>query len=198
MHISEGVLSAPILLAGGSFTLLGLAIGLKKIEHNDIAKVGLLSAAFFVGSLINIPAGPASIHLMLSGLVGILLGWAAFPAIFIGLVLQAILFQVGGITVLGVNTFNIAVPGILVSFFVAPYLKKSEKISFIACFAGGFLSILLSAFLLTGCLIFTHESFSEIAYITIVANFPVMILEGIITAFCISFLKKVKPDLLPA
>ena len=45
-------------------------------------------------------------HLILNGLLGMLLGWAAFPSIFVALMLQAILFQYGGITVLGVNTFN--------------------------------------------------------------------------------------------
>ena len=72
--------------------------------------VAILAAAFFVGSLIHVPIGPSSVHLILNGLLGMLLGWAAFPSIFVALMLQAILFQYGGITVLGVNTFKIIVP----------------------------------------------------------------------------------------
>ena len=46
----------------------------------------------------------SSAHLILNGLLGVVLGWAAFPVIFVALLLQAVLFQFGGFTVLGVNT----------------------------------------------------------------------------------------------
>ena len=62
--------------------------------------VAILAAHFFVGSLIHVPVGPSSVHVVLNGLLGMLLGWAAFPSIFVALMLQAILFQYGGITVL--------------------------------------------------------------------------------------------------
>ena len=104
MHISEGVLSGPVLISGGALAAVGTAIGLRKLDYDHIAKAGMLSAAFFVASLVHVPIGPANAHLVLNGLVGLLLGWAAFPAILVALVLQAVLFQFGGITVLGVNT----------------------------------------------------------------------------------------------
>ena len=80
-------------------------MALKKLRNEDIPKVGVLSAGFFVAGLIHVPIGFASVHLVLNGLVGIILGWLSFPAIFVGLLLQSIMFQYGGITALGVNTF---------------------------------------------------------------------------------------------
>ena len=80
MHISEGVLSGPVLLSGAALAAAGTAIGLKKLNYDRIAQAGILSAAFFVAALVHVPIGPSSAHLILNGLVGLLLGWAAFPA----------------------------------------------------------------------------------------------------------------------
>ena len=77
MHISEGVLSGPVLISGGALAAAGTAIGLKNLDYDRIARAGMLSAAFFVASLIHVPVGPANAHLILNGLVGLLLGWAA-------------------------------------------------------------------------------------------------------------------------
>ena len=95
MHIAEGVLSAPVLLTGAVVAAGGTSIGLKKIDYDRIMTVALLAAAFFVASLVHIPIGPASGHLLLNGLMGVILGWGAFPAILVGLFLQALLFQFG-------------------------------------------------------------------------------------------------------
>ena len=104
MHIAEGVLSAPVLITGAVVAAAGVAYGLKKIPANHFMLAGLLGAAFFVASLIHVPIGFSSAHLILNGLLGVVLGWAAFPVIFVALLLQAVLFQFGGFTVLGVNT----------------------------------------------------------------------------------------------
>ncbi|MDO9586042.1 MAG: cobalt transporter CbiM, partial [Syntrophales bacterium] len=113
MHISEGVLSAPVLVAGALLTVGGTAWGLKKMDYEKIPEVAVLSSAFFVASLIHVPVGPSSAHLILNGLVGLLLGWMAFPSILVALALQALLFQSGGFTTLGVNAFNMAAPAVL-------------------------------------------------------------------------------------
>jgi cobalt/nickel transport system permease protein len=117
MHISEGVLSAPVLGAGAALTAVGMAVGLKKLDYDRLPQTAILAAGFFVASLVHVPIGPVSAHLVLNGLLGIILGWAAFPAIFVGLVLQAVLFQFGGLTSLGVNTFSMAFSA-MVSYWV--------------------------------------------------------------------------------
>ncbi|MBC7240809.1 MAG: energy-coupling factor ABC transporter permease, partial [Chloroflexi bacterium] len=95
MHISEGVLSGPVLLGGALLTAGGTYVGLSKLKDKDIPKVGILSSAFFVASLIHVPLGPTSVHLILNGLNGLFLGWAVFPSILVALFLQGILFQFG-------------------------------------------------------------------------------------------------------
>jgi len=62
--------------------------------------------------------------------------------------------------------------------------------------ACGALAIFLGAVLIGVSLVFTGESFLEVAELTIVAHVPVMIIEGVLTAFCVMFLRKVKPELL--
>ncbi|MGK7879318.1 MAG: energy-coupling factor ABC transporter permease [Crocosphaera sp.] len=78
----------------------------------NIPKASLLTAAFFVGSSIHIPLPPTSIHLILNGLMGTLLGYYAFLAIPIGLFFQAVIFNHGGMSTLGVNTIIMGVPAI--------------------------------------------------------------------------------------
>jgi len=197
MHISEGVLSGPVLLTGGVLAAAGTAIGLKKIDYDRVAQVGMLAAAFFVASLIHVNIGPSSAHLILNGIVGLLLGWAAFPAILVALTLQAILFQFGGITTLGVNTVNMALPAVICYYLFSPFLQKKDAIAITASFAAGFFAVLFSAVLLGIALIFTEENFWEVSSLVVIGNFPIMIIEGIVTAFCVGFLKKVHPEILP-
>ncbi|MGD9236200.1 MAG: cobalt transporter CbiM [Desulfobacterales bacterium] len=197
MHISEGVLSGPVLISGGALAVAGTAIGLKKLDYDRIAQAGMLSAAFFVASLIHVPVGPANAHLILNGLVGLLLGWAAFPAILVALVLQAMLFQFGGITALGVNTIIMALPAVLCYFICSPFLHKKSALALAAAFVCGFLSVALSALILGLALVFTEENFLEVSAIVIAAHIPVMVIEGLVTAMCVAFLKKVQPSMLP-
>ena len=197
MHISEGILTAPVLLSGAALTVAGTAIGLKKIDYDRIPKVAILSAGFFVASLVHVPIGPSSIHLVLNGLVGIFLGWAAFPAILVGLLLQAILFQYGGLTSLGVNTLNMAFPAIVCYLLLGKGVKSSNFIaSSVSSFLCGFIAVLLSSIMVALSLYFTGEQFLAVAKMIVIANLPIMVIEGIVAFFCVRFLKKVKPDIL--
>ena len=81
MHIADGILSVPVIAATSALALAGVGIGLAKVDHEDIPQVGVMAAVFFVTSLIHINIGPVSVHLMLTGLLGLLLGWTAFPAL---------------------------------------------------------------------------------------------------------------------
>jgi len=197
MHISEGVLSGPVLISGGALAAAGTAIGLKKLDYDRIAQAAILSAAFFVASLIHVPIGPSNAHLILNGLVGLLLGWAAFPAILVALVLQAMLFQFGGITALGVNTIIMALPAVICYLIFSRFLHKKPLLALSAAFACGFLSVLFGAVILGLALIFTEENFFAVSAVVIAGHIPVMIIEGVITAVCVSFLKKVQPSMLP-
>ena len=196
MHISEGVLSGTVLASGAALTAAGTAIGLKKLDYDRIAKAGILAAAFFVASLIHVPIGPSNAHLILNGIVGLLLGWAAFPVILVALVLQAFLFQFGGITTLGVNAIIMALPAVLCCFVFRPLIRKDKPIAMAAAFACGFLSVFFGAVLAGLALMFTDKNFFEVAAVVIAAHIPVMIIEGVVAAMCVAFLKKVQPDML--
>ena len=196
MHISEGVLSAPVLISGAALAAVGTGIGLKKLDYDQIAKAGMLAAAYFVASLIHVPIGPANAHLILNGLVGLLLGWVAFPAILVALILQGVLFQFGGITTLGVNTIIMALPAVLSYLLFGRFVQNASRTAAAAAFACGFIAVLLSGLFVALSLVFTEENFLNVSGIILAAHIPVMIIEGIVTAVCVAFLRKVAPEML--
>ena len=197
MHISEGILSGPVLAGGIAVAAIGTAVGLKNLDYDRIAQAGILSAAFFVASLVHVPIGPANVHLVMNGLVGLFLGWGAFPVILTSLVLQAIFFQFGGITTLGVNTAIMAAPAVIVRYTFGPFIWKKPPFCQIAAFACGFGAVLMGAVIVGLALLFTEKEFFEVTGIIVGAHLPVMIIEGVITLFAVIFLKKVQPVLLP-
>ncbi|NOX33863.1 MAG: cobalt transporter CbiM [Deltaproteobacteria bacterium] len=197
MHISEGILSGPVLISGAAMAVAGTAIGLKKIDYDRIVHVAILSSAFFVASLIHINIGPSSVHLILNGIVGLLLGFAAIPAILTALLLQSVFFQYGGLTALGVNVVVMAFPAVMVHYLFLPMIGKSPKLTFLGGFLAGMFAILISSLLLGLALWFTDKNFLETSLTIITAHIPVMIIEGIVTGFCVTFLLKVYPEILP-
>ncbi len=198
MHISEGVLSPGVLIAGAGLTAAGVAVGLRKLDHEEIPSMGILSAAFFVASLVHVPIGPSSVHLILNGLLGLMLGWKAFPAILVGLALQGLLFQFGGITTLGVNTLNMALPAVICYYLFGWGLRIGTRqlVFTVTAFACGFCAVLVSGVLVGFSLYFTGEAFLPAAKVVVAAHLPVMVIEGVLTAACVLFLRRVKPELL--
>jgi cobalt/nickel transport system permease protein len=196
MHISEGVLSPAVLASGAGLAVVGTAIGLKKLDYEAIPRVAILSAAFFVASLIHVPVGPVGVHLVLNGLMGLLLGWLAVPAILIALFLQALLFQFGGLTVLGVNTVTMATPAVLCFYAYRPLLRRGGRPAMVGAFACGFTAILLSGLLVAAALLTTGQGFLRVAELVLLVHIPIMIIEGLITLFIFLFLRKVRPEML--
>ncbi|WP_027182894.1 cobalt transporter CbiM [Desulfovibrio inopinatus] len=196
MHISEGVLSPPLLGAGWALTAVGTAIGLKSLDYDRIMTVAVLAAVFFVASLVHVPIGPSSVHLLLSGLLGLILGFAAFPAILAGLFLQAVFFQFGGLTVLGASCFNMAFPAVLLGLTLRPFLYGSRTARSIAAFSAGAGAIILSALSTAACLGLTSSDFLAAAQILVLGHLPVAVIEGFITMATVSFILKVQPDML--
>ena len=185
MHIAEGVLSAPVLITGAVVAAGGVAYGLKKIPTNHLMLASLLGSAFFVASLIHIPIGFSSAHLILNGLIGAILGAASFPIIFVALLLQAVLFQFGGFTVLGVNTATMGIGAF--RWFSGNQTNKNLKLAgFCAGFGGVFISGLLTALALA----FSNEGFVAVAWTIFLTNLPIMILEGVLTAIVVVYIKR--------
>lgn len=78
MHLSEGVLHTPILLAGAVLAVAGIAVGLRRLESERLPLTALLPLHFFVAGTIHVPVGIGSVHLILNGMAGLFLGWAVF------------------------------------------------------------------------------------------------------------------------
>ncbi|MGL6074986.1 MAG: energy-coupling factor ABC transporter permease [Fimbriiglobus sp.] len=111
VHISDGVLPAWVAIAAGVVAWVALLFVTRRITEADIPKLGVLTAAFFVGSQLHIPiAGVSSAHLLLNGILGVMVGWRAVVVVALGLVMQVMLFGHGGWTTLGVNLILYTLP----------------------------------------------------------------------------------------
>jgi cobalt/nickel transport system permease protein len=112
VHIADNVLATEWWVGGLVGAAVLAALGAWRIRDEEIPRVALLSAAFFVASSFHLRVGPTSVHLLLNGLVGVILGWRACLAIPIGLLLQYLLVSHGGYYTLGVNSCVLALPAL--------------------------------------------------------------------------------------
>ena len=199
MHIVDGALATEVVIGSGVLAVVGLGLGLKKLDVDRIPAAGVLSATFFIASLIHVPIGPSSVHLILNGMARVILGWAAFPALFVGLLLQAVFFGYGGITVLGVNAVAIALPAVMVSYICRPGLNQgSAKVAAAWGAFGGALAIALTTLFVAVALMLSGDEFIAAAKLVFFAHLPVMAIEGLLTGAAVFLAHRVKPELFTA
>ena len=197
MHIADGVLPLSCVAAGWAGTAVVTGLTLRKVPAEELPKAAVMTAGFFVASLIHVPLGPTSVHLILNGLVGIVLGWAAFPAILVGLLLQALLFQHGGVLTLGANALMLGLPALAAyKIFGLRHFLTCRHPEAVAGFLAGAGSILLSGIMLALWLYLAGREFWTIARLALAAHLPLMVLEGLVGAAAAVFLLKVKPEIL--
>lgn len=196
MHISDGVLPTTVSVAAYALTVAGAALSLKKVGQEDLPKIAVVTSSFFVASLIHLPLGPTSVHLLLPGIVGALLGPAAFLSITVGLFLQSILFQFGGLTALGANALMMGLPALVCGLLFKWFRGTSLIGNTLAGAVAGGLGTVLSAILLAALLFTGGEDFLGVAKLALAAHIPVVIIEAAISAFTVSFIFRVKPELL--
>jgi len=212
MHIPDGILPATVCVAGYALTTGATAYSLRKIEEREdplegIPKAALLAAVFFVASWIHIPVPPTSVHLLLIGLMGVVLGYYAFPAILVGLFFQAVMFQHGGLSTLGVNAMLFGIPALVAYHLFRLHRvvgKGANRPGVIGLFGfvAGFTGVALAALLTVGVLLPSIPTYLDVgaertAILAIVlAHVPLMFIEGILTAFVVIFLQRVKPEVL--
>lgn len=196
MHIVDGALTPEVTVAGAGLAIIGTAIGLRSLDLEKIPAAGVLSAVFFVGSLVHVPIGPSSVHLIINGLAGLALGWAAFPALLVGLLLQAVFFGFGGVLVLGVNLVNIALPAVIVHYLCRRGVAaRSIPVAAIWGGIGGGLAIALTTGMVGLSLALSGDEFIPSAKIVFLAHIPVMIIEALLTGAAVSLARRVKPEL---
>ncbi|MDZ7597273.1 MAG: cobalt transporter CbiM [Desulfobacterales bacterium] len=196
MHISDGVLPLSVTVGGYAASAAIAAWSARRTRSEELPKVAVVTAAFFVASLIHVPFGPTSVHLLIPGLAGALLGPSAFLAIGLGLLLQSMLFQFGGLTALGANALMMGVPALLCGVFFQRFKGRTRRRQAIIGGLAGALGTALAALVLALLLATGGEDFFGVAKIALAAHVPVVVIEGLVSAFTIGFLAKVKPALL--
>jgi cobalt/nickel transport system permease protein len=189
LHISEGIISSEVAIVTFGCVIVAMSYLIWKTKEEMIGKIALISSLFFVASIVHIPIGATNIHLMLLGVIGVYLGYYSLIAIFIALLLQALLLGYGGISSLGANSLNIWL-GAVTSYLLFKYLKNRIYKS-VLYFLIGFLSIAVTSFALSLTLIISHSDFITISSMVLSFNLTLAFIEGFINVFIFKFLEKV-------
>lgn len=203
MHVSDGVLTESVagrvvLGATSLLTAAGVALGLRRMDQERIPRVAVMACVFFVISLVPFKLGPTSAHLGLTGLAGLLLGWSAFPAFLVAITLQALFLGHGGVTMIGVNTFNFGLAALLGGALLRTRLQQAGpgRGFMVWGFLAGALPVLLTAVAVALELLAAGRAFTGFAGVVLLGNLPVALVEGAVTAAALSFLRQVRPETL--
>jgi cobalt/nickel transport system permease protein len=197
VHLSDGVLAAPWWVGG----FVGLAVLLvpacwRLTDEREVSRIGVLTATFLIATTIHFKLAFVSVHLILNGLVGVLLGRRAPLAIAVGLTLQYYLAAHGGETTIGINACIIGVPAVLAGL-AFPLLRRAG----VPAFALGVLlgsgavaaSVGLNFLVL---LVGGKEDWETLAKLVLLAHVPVVVIEGLVLGVVVRYLEKVKPEML--
>jgi cobalt/nickel transport system permease protein len=197
LHIADGVLSPSVVGAAAAAAGGLLWYSARELKAEEVPRVGLLAAAFFVSSLLRIPVGVTSIHPVLLGLTGVFLGRRAPLAVFLGLLLQALLFQHGGLTTLGVNLLIMGLPALLAGL-AFPRLRRLP-VTIRGVFGGG-AALVMAVSLLIGFLVLSADLYAKgpfsLANLLAAAYLPVLLAEAALTGFAVRLVQQVRPEMI--
>jgi cobalt/nickel transport system permease protein len=190
MHIADGII--PNMWCGAAHAASWTAVYWlgKRIETEEVVRLGMLASAGFVISLIHFPLGGTSVHLGLYGLTGILAGRRAFPVIFAALLFQTILFQHGGLLTLGLNAMNMGIGALIAA---ALWRSKAGPES-VRSFLCGFLGVLTPALLIA--VEFSLAGYGKGFWFMAALYMGVAAVEGALTTAIVTFLRSARPALL--
>ena len=208
MHIPDGFLSLPVSLITWAFSLLLIVISLKRVEKDYQEKavplMGVCAAFIFAAQMINFPIpGGTSGHLLGGTLAGILLGpWAGFLVMTVVFIVQALLFQDGGLTALGANIFNMG----LIGTFGGYYLYKAVRSLFgfsrwrgmaMGTAIAAWASVVMAAFMCSVQLAVSGTVPLQVALFAMLSwHFVIGIGEALITLAAVSYIWRTRPDLI--
>jgi cobalt/nickel transport system permease protein len=208
MHMSDGLLSAPVSALFGVVAVVGVtvaAVGARRdLDERMAPMAGLVAAFIFATQMLNFPVLPGvSGHLLGGALAAILVGpWAGALCVTIVLVLQSLVFADGGLTALGANVTNMALIGTVAGYLVAVALRPLARrgrvglvgVAFVAAFVNVVLASLgfVLEFALGGDPAF---SLAGMAGAVVGVHCLIGIGEGVITALTVGAVAAVRPDL---
>ena len=122
LHAPDGFFSLPIAIAGYVVAAVFIAFAIRRtqgeLNERMVPMMGVMAAFIFAAQMINFPvAGGTSGHLVGGALAAIILGpWAAILVMTAVVGLQALLFQDGGLVVLGVNLVMMSIVSVLAGY----------------------------------------------------------------------------------
>jgi cobalt/nickel transport system permease protein len=131
MHIPDGFLNLPIIAVTWIVSLSLIALALKQVqtEYQDraVPLMGVCAAFIFAAQMINFPIpGGTSGHLLGGTLAGVLLGpWAGSLVMSVVFIVQGLVFQDGGITVMGANIFNMGLVGTFGGYYLFQTIRNA-------------------------------------------------------------------------
>jgi len=206
MHIPDGFLSIQVSIFLWMITFVVIGYALKRVGadlgERQVPIMGVLAAAIFAGQMLNFAvAGGTSGHLIGAALATIILGpWAATLVLTCVITIQALIFQDGGLLVLGANIFNMAIVGVTVAYMVFRTVHRLAGGRSWSIFVGGFLAAWMSvevAALGTALeLAISATSPANIAIPTMGGIHALIgIGEGLITVGALAFLRASRRDL---
>jgi len=209
MHIPDGFLSVQVSIFLWLIAILVIGYALKRVSadlgERQVPVMGVLAAAIFAGQMLNFAiAGGTSGHLVGAAIATILLGpWAAMLVLTCVISIQALLFQDGGLLVLGANIFNMAIVGVAVAYMVFRTVRRLTSGRSWSLFMGGFLAAWMSVEVSSlGTALELSVSGTSPANLAIPAMGGIHALigigEGLITLGALAFLSASRIDLLKA
>lgn len=204
LHIPDGFLSLPISILCWIVTLVVLAFAVRQAQKTFAERLvplaGIMAAFIFAGQMINFPVtGGTSGHLIGATLAFIVLGpWLGMLAMTAVIVLQALLFQDGGLVVMGANILVMGiVPGMVGYGLYRMVRDKARGTRIAVTGVAAWLSVVIAA-LLTALLLGFSGTVSMGVVIPAMTGIHVLIGigEALITVFALGFLLQTHPDLL--
>jgi len=199
VHIPDGFLATPVwaTLDVAALPATGWIVrrAQREFEEARIPLLGVMGAFVFAAQMINFPVGiGTSGHLVGGALLAFTLGPAAASVVMAAiLTIQALVFQDGGILALGPNVVNMAIAGVLAGYLPF-YLWGGGRWRKLSIFAGGTLSVLVSAILALAELLISGVKMPGAVLGVSLALFVVSgLLEGGITLAVIQALESIQP-----
>lgn len=207
MHMSDGIVNAPVSLAFGVVAILGLAICVARarrdLDDRTAPLAGLVAAFVFAVQMLNFPVLPGvSGHLLGGALTAILVGpYVGALCVAIVLALQALLFADGGLSALGTNITNMALIGTFVGFAVAvalrPLARRSRAGLLVTAFVAAWVNTVAASMGFVAEYALGGQGLALGTVFGLMAGFHALIGigEGIITALTVGAVAAVRPDL---
>jgi cobalt/nickel transport system permease protein len=209
LHIPDGFLNIKIALVGWIFASLIIAKAIRQTRNQlgerQIPLMGVMAAFIFASQAINFPvAAGTSGHLLGGALAAITLGpWAATLMMTAVIVTQGLLFQDGGLLVMGWNILNMGVFTAFAGYAGYTLMQRlfdgNERTRLPSAFVGAWFSVQVGAVATAFELALSGTSPLNLALPAMAAVHALIgIGEGFITAGAIAMLQKIRPEVLNA